>query len=98
MLPCLSVIYMNTWPVCFSHSWYGDYTMEVLLSASMGASSEDMGEHGALVTAVANAFVGKQTGNALNSMAIRILHCKSVNKLFEYTLPQGVCYGKILLN
>jgi len=64
--------------------------MEVLLSVSVGACSEDMGEHGALVTAVANAFVGKQTGNALNSMAIRILHCKcNATTLFTNSLNKG---------
>jgi len=50
--------------------------MEVLLAASMGASSEDMGEHGALVAAVANALAGHQTGSPLNAMAIRVLYCK----------------------
>jgi len=63
--------------------------MEVLLSASVGACSEDMGEHGALVTAVANAFVGKQTGNALNSMAIRVLHCKCNTITLKLFLNKG---------
>jgi len=50
--------------------------MDVLLSTSMGASSEDMGEHGELIAAVANAFAGQETGSALNALYVRMLFCE----------------------
>ncbi|XP_065909836.1 cytochrome P450 3A24-like isoform X2 [Dysidea avara] len=63
-------------------SWYGNYTMDVLLSTSLGASSEDMGEHGALVAAVANAMAAQQTGSALNALTTRVLFSN-----FPWLLP-----------
>jgi len=60
----------------FSYSWYGDYTMDVLLSTSLGASSEDMGEHGNLVNATSNCMIAQQTGSALNALTTRVLFCE----------------------
>ena len=55
--------------------------MDVLLSTSLGASSEDMGEHGALVAAVANAMAAQQTGSALNALTTRVLFCELTSSL-----------------
>jgi len=53
--------------------------MDVLLSTSLGASSGDKGEHGALVAAVAKAFAGQQTGSALNAMTARVLFSELIS-------------------
>jgi len=58
--------------------------MDVLLSTSLGASSGDKGEHGALVAAVAKAFAGQQTGSALNAMTARVLFSEIINKFQCY--------------
>ena len=50
--------------------------MNVLLSTSLGASQDSIGEHGALIAAVDNSLVAQQAGRALNHLTVRVLLCK----------------------
>ena len=52
--------------------------MNVLLSTTLGASRDSIGEHGALMAAVNNALVAQQAGRALNHSVMRILLCKFI--------------------
>ena len=69
---------VQSYPITLSHthSWYGDYTMDVLLSSTLGASQDSIGEHGALIAAVGNALTAQQQGRILNHMTMRVVLCK----------------------
>ena len=64
--------------LALSHSWYGDYTNDVLLSTTLGVSQENIEEHRALVAAVANTFTPQQTGRTFNSTTLQVLLCKLI--------------------
>ena len=63
---------------CLPHSWYGEYTMDVLFSTSLGAPRDSIGEHGKLIAAVDNSLVAQQPGRALNHLTVRVFLCKFV--------------------
>jgi len=52
--------------------------MDVLLSTVLGVSQDSIGEHGALVAAVANAFAAQQTGATYNNLILRVLFCEFI--------------------
>lgn len=52
--------------------------MDVLLFTTLGVSQDNIGEHGALVTAVANTFSAQQTGGTFNNIILRVLFCELI--------------------
>ena len=59
-----------------TYSWYGDYILNVLLSATLGASQDGIGEHGALIVAVGNALTGQQAEKECNVMTLHVMLCE----------------------
>lgn len=52
--------------------------MDVLLSTTLGASRDSIGEHGTLVAAASHIFAGQQLGNALNATIMSALLCEFI--------------------
>lgn len=79
-LNCLVILFYKLNVVLFlndsSHSWYGDYVMNVLLSTTLGASQDSVGEHGSLLVAVGNALTAQQTGKMFHATTLRVLLCE----------------------
>ena len=52
--------------------------MNVLLSATLGASQDRIGEHEELITAVSDVFISQQHSKALNPLVVEVLLSKFI--------------------